>query len=68
MSSDKVNGKLTNIELEMAVDETKRMVPYQIKILEESSKILKARYESLLKEGFSEKQALEIVKFRGIES
>ncbi|MBN6886991.1 hypothetical protein ACUXCC_001998 [Cytobacillus horneckiae] len=68
MSSDKVNGKLTNIELEMAVDETKRMVPYQIKILEESSKILKARYESLIKEGFSEKQALEIVKFRGIES
>ena len=31
------------------------------------SKLYKARYDALVSEGFTEQQALEIVKLRGIE-
>lgn len=66
MSEDKVSGKITNVELQIMVDELKRMLPYQIEQIQINSKILKARYDSLKKEGFSDKEALEIVKARGI--
>lgn len=60
----KTNGKLTNIEMEMALDEMKRNLPYMIQNAAVSAKFLKAKYDSLIGEGFTEQQALEIIKVR----
>lgn len=57
-------GKLTPIEMEMAIDEVKRNLPYMIQSAAISAKVLKAKYDSLVSEGFTEKQALEIIKTR----
>lgn len=65
--ADKQNGKVTNIELEMMVDEMMRLSPYVIKGLQENAKQLKVRYDALKQEGFTDQQALEIVKVRGAE-
>lgn len=64
---DNPNGKLSNVELEMMVDELKRIAPYQMEFFKTNSGLLKARFDSLISEGFTESQALEIVKSRGIE-
>lgn len=61
---DKVNGKLTNIELEMAIDELERNLPYQLRNISIQAKVFKTKFDSLKAEGFSDKQALEIVKTR----
>lgn len=61
---EKTNGNLTNIELEMAIDELKRRLPYLIQQTEVSSKVLKGRYDNLVGEGFTKEQALEIIKIR----
>jgi len=66
--ADKTNGKLTNVEMEMAVDEMTRGLPYLVKEIQIKSKLLKARYDSLRSEGFTEKQAMEIVKTRPISN
>lgn len=61
---DKTNGKLTNIEMEMAIDEVKKNLPYLIQNAALSAKFIKSKYDSLVAEGFTEKQALEIIKTR----
>nr|WP_259547921.1 hypothetical protein [Heyndrickxia oleronia] len=58
------NGKLTNIEMEMAIDELKRNLPYSIQSTAVTAKVLKAKYDSLVSEGFTEQQAIEIIKVR----
>ncbi|MEC1373405.1 hypothetical protein P9D39_03645 [Heyndrickxia oleronia] len=58
------NGKLTNIEMEMAIDELKRNLPYFIQSTAVTAKVLKAKYDSLVSEGFTEQQAIEIIKVR----
>ncbi|MGF9907913.1 hypothetical protein [Brevibacillus porteri] len=63
---DKPNGKLTPIEWQMLIDELVAEMPYQIKMYAESSKLFKARFDALIATGFTEQQALEIVKARGI--
>ncbi|KZE67030.1 hypothetical protein AWM68_19765 [Fictibacillus phosphorivorans] len=65
--SEKPSGKLSNVEFEMMVDEMIRTLPYTIKYHVELSKLYKSRYDSLIAAGFSDKEALEIVKARGIE-
>jgi hypothetical protein len=67
MKQDNPNGKITNVEFEMMVDEMIRTIPFQIKYHVELSKLYKSRYDSLMAAGFSDKEALEIVKARGIE-
>jgi hypothetical protein len=64
---DNPNGKITNVEFEMMVDEMIRTIPYQIKYHVELSRLYKSRYDSLIKAGFSKNEALAIVKARGIE-
>ncbi|MFE9078690.1 hypothetical protein [Bacillus mobilis] len=65
MSEPKKN--YTNIEFEMMLDNMIQMMPIQIKYFDELSKLYRARFDSLVKEGFTEQQALEIIKSRGIE-
>lgn len=60
----KTNGKLTTIEMEMAIDELKRNLPFFIQSAAVTAKVLKAKYDSLVSEGFTEQQALEIIKVR----
>lgn len=61
---DQVNGKMTGIEMEMAVDEMKRNLPYLIQSTAMNAKFLKAKYDSLVEAGFTEKQAFDIIKTR----
>lgn len=42
-----------------------RVAPYQVRMYQEEAKLLKARYDALIAEGFSKEEALEIVKARG---
>ncbi|HHT7152332.1 hypothetical protein BK718_16920 [Bacillus thuringiensis serovar andalousiensis] len=60
-------GQYSNIELEMILDNFVKALPMQIRVQREMSKLLKARFDALVSEGFTEQQALEIVKSRGIE-
>ncbi|KZN96489.1 MULTISPECIES: hypothetical protein [Aeribacillus] len=62
--ADKVNGKITNIELEMALDDMKSKLPYFIQNVALNAKLLKAKYDSLLDAGFTDEQAMDIVKTR----
>lgn len=64
---DKPNGKLTPIEWQMLIDGLVEQLPFQIKLYVESSKLFKARFDALVAAGFTEPQALEIVKARGID-
>ncbi|MBY0122175.1 hypothetical protein [Bacillus sp. S/N-304-OC-R1] len=62
---DKPNGKLTNIELQMMIDDMKRTLPFMIEFWKNDAKSMYARRKSLIEVGFTEKEALEIIKARG---
>ncbi|EMN7726844.1 hypothetical protein WB980_000088 [Bacillus cereus] len=61
------NKQYTNIELEIILDNFVKALPMQMRMQREMSKLYKVRYDALVSEGFTEQQALEIVKSRGIE-
>ncbi|HZG16946.1 MAG TPA: hypothetical protein VE710_18300 [Candidatus Bathyarchaeia archaeon] len=63
---DQPTGKLTPIEKQMLLEEIENEMPFQIKLFTETSKVYKARFDSLVAAGFSQEQALEIVKARGL--
>jgi hypothetical protein len=56
----------TSIEFDMMADQILRVVPAQLRLYPEYAKMLKAKYDSLVAAGFTEIQALEIVKARPI--
>ena len=62
--ADKTNGKITNVELEMMFDDVLSKLPYLIKNSGIQAKMLKAKFDNLVGEGFTEAQALEIIKTR----
>ncbi|MGG4449628.1 hypothetical protein [Brevibacillus porteri] len=64
---DTPNGKLTPIEWQMLIDGLVAQMPFQIQVYAHSSKLFKARFDALVAAGFTEPQALEIVKARGMD-
>ena len=66
MSQDKINGKVTDIEFQMMIDEAKRTLPMQIQAYIVDSEIMFERFQALKTAGFSEQEALEIIKARGV--
>lgn len=59
--SEKTNKAMQSLELQMALDNMKEFLPLFIERCTPNAKIRKAKYEALLKEGFTEAQAIEIV-------
>lgn len=60
--------KFTDVELEMMAEELNRMMPLQIEVMKVNAKILAERREALMKEGFTRKEAIDIIKARGVEA
>ncbi|MGK5512032.1 hypothetical protein [Brevibacillus formosus] len=63
---DQPTGKLSPIEWQMLIDDVIAEMPYQIKMYIETSKLYKGRFDALISSGFTETQALEIIKARGL--
>lgn len=59
--SDNINGKVTNIEIEMVLDEMRERMPLIIESNKNHAKILFEKFHALQQEGFTEEQALQIV-------
>lgn len=55
-----------NLQIEMAIKELKANLPSMIEFGKLAAKQHKAYYDSLVKEGFTENQAIEIVKKHGL--
>lgn len=51
-------------EMEKAIQELKSSMPFMIESTMVSAKVLKAKYDNLIAEGFNEQQAMDIVKAR----
>ena len=54
----------TRNEYEKSIDALKEAIPYAIEEWSYKADFLKSKYDSLIKSGFTEEQALEIVKSR----
>lgn len=64
---DKPTGKITNVEFQLMIDEMKRTLPFMIENWKIDAKSMFARRKALIEAGFSEKEALEIIKARGAQ-
>lgn len=54
------------LKMEMGIKEMWGMLDTQIQLYEVTSRLLKEYYNALIKEGFTDKQAIELVKRFGI--
>ena len=63
---DNVAKMDTRNEYEKNIQTMWDMLPYVIQEWEPKSKFLKAKYDGLIREGFTEQQAMEIIKTRPI--
>lgn len=62
--SNVVGMKSAPNEMAMAIKEMTRNLPYFIQNASIQAKVLKAKYDNLVSQGFTEHQALEIIKTR----
>lgn len=62
--ADKPQGKVTRVEFELMLDQMLEGLPVLIQKAGADAQLLKAKYDALVKEGFTNEQALEIVKAR----
>lgn len=53
-------------ELQAAIENCKRLLPYQIELAKVIAKSEKAKYDAYVAEGFTKEQALELLKVRGV--
>lgn len=60
-------NKISDVELQIMVDEARRVMPYQTQVLAVNAKMLAARLNALIDEGFTREEAVEIIKARGTE-
>lgn len=63
-NQDKPTGKVTRAEMELMLDQVNEMVPVLIRRAASDAELLMAKYKALVVAGFTEAQALEIVKTR----
>lgn len=68
MKNDKPNGKVTNIEKQMMLDEMIENAPFMISYFIQDAKLLFERRKALVEAGFTEQEALEIIKARGAQA
>lgn len=57
---DNVNGKITKVEWQIALDELRNSLPEIIEYNKIQAKISKDKFDSLIEAGFTEAQALKI--------
>ncbi len=57
---DNINGKMTKIEWQMAIDDLQDMVPEIIEYNKIQAKIAKEKLDALIGAGFTETQALKM--------
>lgn len=55
------------IQMEQQIEEFMRILPSQIKLMQIQSKLYKAKYDSLIEEGFTEEQTMKIIEARGVD-
>lgn len=63
-NQDQPNGKMMQIEMEIALDQMREVLPSTLEMSKMQMQIIRVKYLELVKEGFTEAQALEIVKTR----
>ena len=58
---NKPNKALLNLQFQMELDNIRNLLPHVLEQQKLNAKVHRARFNALVSEGFSEKQALEIV-------
>jgi len=65
MSTTPPERELEKIELENSVNDTLEMFPIWLKSIAAQTKLMRGYYNQLIKSGFTEQQAFELVKAHG---
>lgn len=61
---DQPNGKMSNLEMEMALDQQEAIMPLFARKVAIEGKMLRSKFDGLLAAGFTEQQALHITATR----
>lgn len=63
---EKINGKLTPIEMDIALDEEMKLLPQKIKLMQIQAKQQYEKRQAYIEAGFTKKEAMELIKTRPI--